>query len=127
MADTGREQDAAASADAEPRPVEPQPVHRTEVVEGRVRRSPRYAVFLVLGAALGILVAAILTFAFSGNDEPAPNGAIYSDGEVFGFLALVGITVGIAVGGLVAIILDRTVGRRTRAVRLEHETVEHDD
>ncbi len=95
-----------------------------ELVEVRVRRSPRYGVFLLLGTALGILVAMILTFAFNGNDRTADNGAIYSDGQVFGFLALAGVAVGLLVGGLVAILLDRVVGRRTRTLEVDHETVE---
>lgn len=95
-----------------------------EVVQVRVRRSPKYVVFLVLGAAIGVFVAMILTFAFHGTDQPADNGAVYSPGQVFGFLALVGIAVGLAVGGLVAILLDRTVGRRTTTVTVDHEVVE---
>ena len=42
-------------------------VHRIETA--RVRRSPRYAIFCVAGAALGILAALILTFAFDGTAE----------------------------------------------------------
>lgn len=112
--------DASASLSADP-------VVTDEIVEAKVRRSPRYGVFLVLGAALGILVALILTFAFNGNDRAADNGAVYSDGQVFGFLALIGIAAGLFVGGLVAIILDRVVGRRTRTVTIDRETVRQPD
>jgi hypothetical protein len=98
--------------------------HVDEIVEARVRRSPRYGVFLALGAALGVLVAMILTFAFDSGERVADNGAVYSQGQVFGFLALVGIAVGLAVGGLVALLLDRIIGRRTRTVRVDHESVE---
>ncbi len=89
-----------------------------------VRRSPRYGIFLVLGAALGVFVAMILTFAFNGNDRAADNGAVYSDGQVFGFLALAGVAVGLLVGGAVALILDKVVSRRTRQVEVDHTTVE---
>ncbi|MFT4230564.1 MAG: potassium transporter Trk [Microbacterium sp.] len=105
-------------------PVEHVEAISDELVEARVRRSPRYGVFLALGAALGVLTAMILTFAFDGNERVADNGAVYSDGQVFGFLALVGIAAGLLVGGLVAILLDRVVGRRTKTVRVDHETVE---
>lgn len=98
--------------------------HVDEIVEARVRRSPRYGVFLALGAALGVLVAMILTFAIDSSARVADNGAVYSQGQVFGFLALVGIAVGLAVGGLVALLLDRIIGRRTRTVRVDHESVE---
>lgn len=122
QAHTSQHIDAQASTPRQPREV----VHdRVETVQ--VRRSPKYGVFLALGAALGVLVAMILTFAFDGNALPAPNGAVYTDGQVFGFLALGGIALGLAVGALVAIILDKVVGRRTREVEVTHETVETTD
>lgn len=110
---------------AEPTPdAQSEPRVVTEAAVGaRVRRSPRYAVFLVLGAALGVLTAMILTFAFFDERKQAANGAVYTAGQVFGFLALVGIAAGLLVGGLVAILLDRTVGRRTRTVVVDHEAV----
>ncbi len=88
-----------------------------------VRRAPKYSVFLLLGAALGIIVALILTFAFDGTAEPTDQGVVYSTGQVFGFLALICVTVGVALGGGVALLLDRTIGRRTREVAVDHETV----
>ena len=92
-----------------------------------VRRAPKYGVFLALGAALGILAAMILTFSFSGTFDESPNtGLVYDQGQVFGFLLLICIPVGLAVTGGLALILDRTVGRRTRAGRVDH-TVDHDD
>lgn len=100
------------------------PAATAAVVEARVRRSPRYGVFLVLGAAVGVFVAMILTFSFHGTDEPAVNGALYSPGQVFGFLSLIGVAAGLLVGGLVAIVLDRVVGRRQRTVTLDREVVD---
>ena len=38
----------------------------------RVRRAPKFSVFLLAGAALGIIVALILTFAFSGTEADQP-------------------------------------------------------
>ena len=44
----------------------------------------------------------ILTFAFNGTDGISPNtGLVYSPGQVFGFLLLICITVGVVVGGVV--------------------------
>ncbi|MRH28225.1 potassium transporter Trk [Microbacterium sp. SYP-A9085] len=85
-------------------------------------------VFLVLGAALGILVALILTFAFgvaddSGLEPSAVSAVSYSKGQVFGFLLLVCGTAGVALGGIVALVLEWTVGRRTRRVRVDRESV----
>lgn len=100
--------------------------HRIETAQ--LRRAPRYGVFIVAGAVVGILVALILTAAFDGSqDKSAYTGVVYSWEQVFGFLMLVCIPVGIALGGLVALLLDRVVGRRTRDVRIDRETViEHD-
>jgi hypothetical protein len=100
------------------------PSVRDEVETVRMRRAPKYGVFLLLGTLLGLLAALILTFSFSGNAEASPfTGARYSDLQVFGFVALICVPIGLAVGGAVALILDRVVGRRTRAVRVDHERV----
>ena len=59
------------------------------VETARLRRSPKFAAFLLLGAALGVLVALILTFAFGGaGDESTYIGVVYSSGQIFGFLLL---------------------------------------
>ena len=98
-------------------------VHRIETA--RVRRSPRYAIFCVAGAALGILAALILTFAFDGTAEASASTSVtYSTSQVFGFLSLVCIPIGLAVGAAVALVLDRVLSRRTRDVRIDHERVE---
>lgn len=96
--------------------------HHIEIAH--VRRSPRYAIFLVLGAALGILVALILTFAFDGTADKSPSTqVVYSSGQVFGFLLLACIPVGLALGGVVALILDRRFAGRAHEVRIDHERV----
>ena len=87
----------------------------------RVRRAPKYGVFLVLGAALGVFVAMILTFSFHGTDDASASGVVYDQMQVFGFLALVGIAVGLLVGGAVALLFDRALSRRTRSVSVDHE------
>jgi MFS family permease len=96
--------------------------HRIETAH--VRRAPRYGVFLVGGAVLGVIVAGILTLAFAGDPEKSPyTGVLYSDGQVFGFVALICVPIGLALGGVVALLLDRLVGRKLREVRVDHETV----
>lgn len=100
------------------------PARRDSVETLRVRRAPRIWVFLVAGAALGILTAMILTFAFDGTLGESPNtGLVYSSGQVFGFLALIGIAVGLALGGVVALVLDRRSSRHTREIAVDHESV----
>lgn len=108
-------------------PATPASTHeRVETV--RVRRAPKISVFLLAGAALGILTAMILTFAFGGTDEVSPNtGLEYSQAQVFGFLALIGIAVGLVLGGGVALILDRVSLRRAQDVTVDHESVQAED
>jgi ABC-type Fe3+-siderophore transport system permease subunit len=106
---------------------EPTPASRVTVEDHfetvTVRRVPRHGVFLVLGAVLGVLVAAVLTFTFQGTQEPSAAGVQYTAMQVFGFLALAGIAVGLLLGGAVALLLDRTVGRRSRELRVDREHV----
>ncbi len=47
----------------------------------------------------------------------------YTVGQVFGFLALAGAAVGLLLGGILSLILERTIGRRTRDVLVERERV----
>ncbi|WP_214468007.1 potassium transporter Trk [Microbacterium flavescens] len=94
----------------------------------RVRRAPKIAVFLLAGAALGVVVAMILTFAFDGSAEKSPNtGLVYSQGQVFGFLLLICIPVGLALAGLVALWFDRRSSAHTREVTVDHESVQSDE
>ena len=46
---------------------------RERIETVRLRRSPKYSIFLLLGAALGIVVALILTVAFNGTQVESPN------------------------------------------------------
>lgn len=87
-----------------------------------VRRAPKYSVFLALGAALGVFVAMILTFAFDGQPNPELGQTMsFSQGQVFGFLALICGVIGLALGGIVALIFERTIGRRTHTVVVDRE------
>ncbi|EPD85755.1 MAG: potassium transporter Trk [Microbacterium sp. 69-7] len=93
----------------------------------QVRRSPRYTVFLLAGAFVGILAALVLTFAFGGDNESASTGVSYSTTQVFGFICLFAIPIGVAVGGVVALVLDRSLARRAHEVRVEREVITIDD
>jgi Na+/pantothenate symporter len=108
--------------------LEPISVVEEHIETVRVRRSPKYSVFLGGGAALGVVVAMILTFTFSGTGSTSPNtGLVYSSGQVFGFLLLICITVGVVVGGVVALLLDRALAKRTRDVIVDRESVRVED
>ncbi|WP_426323020.1 potassium transporter Trk [Microbacterium sp. E-13] len=93
----------------------------------RVRRAPKISVFLLLGAGLGALVAMILTFAFNGTAEASPNtGLEYSQGQVFGFLLLICVPVGLVLAAVAALIFDRGSRRRTQQVVVDHARVHVD-
>ncbi|WP_309734534.1 potassium transporter Trk [Microbacterium sp. SORGH_AS_0428] len=108
-------------------PQAPRTVTDQHVETLRVRRAPKYGVFLVLGAAVGVLVAMILTFVFHGTDEPSAAGVQYTQMQVFGFLALVCAVVGLAIGGIIALLFDRAMARRARDVSVEVAHVRRDE
>ncbi|MGO4785663.1 hypothetical protein [Cryobacterium sp. W22_MBD10_FK3] len=91
----------------------PIPVEPTETVVSEetvvVRRSPRYVSFMIVGAVVGAILALLLTVLYPRNTEFDPT-------QVFGFLLLGGIAIGVAVSCLVAIVLDRFVGRSATTV-----------
>lgn len=93
-----------------------------------MRRSPKYGVFLTLGAAVGLVIAMILTLVFDGTTQQSPNtGLVYSQVQVFGFLLLIFVSAGIALGGIVALILDRVYASRTRTLTVDHERIITED
>jgi len=69
-----------------------------------VHRSPRYRNFMLLGAIVGVLLAFVFTLAFPQNEE-------YDRLQIFGFLLLGGIAVGAGLGAIVALVIDRLIGR----------------
>jgi len=71
-----------------------------------VHRSPRYFSFMIVGAALGSILALVLTVTFPENED-------FDWSQVFGFLLLAGVALGVALGSLVALILDRLLRRTT--------------
>lgn len=92
-----------------------------------VRRAPKVTVFLVLGGAIGLLVALILTFSFGHGltaEASQYTAETYTKSQVFGFLALIFVAAGVALGGIVAVVLDVTVGRRRRRVQVDRETID---
>jgi len=88
-------------------------VTRDEVT---VRRSPRYPRFLALGFGVGALMALILTFAFPEVED-------FDKGQIFGFLLLVLGAIGVALGAVLALVLDRVMAGHARTVIAEHAEV----
>ncbi|MBX3100499.1 MAG: hypothetical protein KF761_13085 [Salinibacterium sp.] len=83
--------------------------------EVTVRRAPKFPAFMALGAAVGILATLILTSLFPV--DPAVGFA-----ALFGYFALYGVTAGVVLGAVVAIILDRISARRAKTVTVEVTT-----
>jgi membrane associated rhomboid family serine protease len=80
--------------------------------EVRVRRSPRLGVFLLAGAVVGVLVAAVAAVVL-------PAGGTYTTGQVLGFLAVIFAAIGALLGGLVAVAVDALSSRRARVLQAE--------
>lgn len=94
------------------------------IESARLRRSPRYGVFLALGVAIGVIAALILTFAVGGAEQTSEStGVSYTTTQVFGFLCLFCIPIGMALSAGAALIFDRVLSRRAREVRVSHDTV----
>ena len=91
----------------------------------QVRRSPRYGVFMALGALLGAVVAWWL----SATVPPALDsaGAPVETTPVIGLMLVVGFFAGGAVGALIAVVIDRAMSKRLTPVVAERtETREAD-
>ncbi|AMB60187.1 hypothetical protein AWU67_16480 [Microterricola viridarii] len=86
-------------------PVETVVAHETL----NVRRAPKITRFLAIGAGVGILAALLLTVLFPVNED-------YDRGQVFGFLLLFLGAIGLGLGALTALILDRRAARRSVTV-----------
>jgi uncharacterized membrane protein len=101
------------SPEQQPAP-DPEPAAQETVTsaEVRVRRSPRYFSFMITGAVVFAVIALILTFSFPANPT-------YDRGSVFGFLLVICVTVGVALGAVLALILDRATSRRARSVQAD--------
>jgi NhaP-type Na+/H+ or K+/H+ antiporter len=84
--------------------------------EVNIRRAPRIGVFLIFGSMLGAIVTLILTSLF----EPDPAVGFLA---TFAYFCLYGIPAGLALGGLVALVLDRVSTRRARTVTVARDEV----
>jgi hypothetical protein len=83
----------------------------------RIRRAPKFSVFLVLGAVIGLLVSLILTASF-------PIDETVGFGPTFGYFAIYGLVGGILLGSIVALIFDRVSSRRAKSVSVTVDYLE---
>lgn len=104
-ATTPADRTAGAARDAE----EPQDV--TLLVDPeRVRRAPKYPVFLWVGALVGAVVG--LVFSTWLIDASGASETLMKPGVYVSVMILAGIAAGLGVGGLIAVISDRRSLRR---------------
>src|SRR6478752_9180063 len=83
------------------------PAERREVT---VRRAPKYVPFLVVGALLGVIAAAVVAYGVPGDTT-------FDPGAVFGFFLVMFAAAGAILGAGLALLLDRrSVKRQQRAV-----------
>lgn len=92
-------------------------------IDVAVRRSPKYSVFLGLGAIFGVLVAGVLTVFV--DPEQIPTG--YTVGKGAGLLILVLGTGGLFLGGLLAVILDWAGRKKAKKYQVDAQIDMVDD
>jgi len=92
-----------------------------ETREVTIRRAPKYSAFMFVGAVIVVLAALFTTYAF-----PEVEGETTWN-QVFGFLLLPAAAIGAALGGIVALILDRVIGRKEHQVQAQLLTTGEDD
>ena len=94
-------------------PDTPAPDAGTEKVT--VRRAPKIPAFLIVGGGVGAIVTFILTALF-------PVDPLVGFGALFAYFALFGVTAGVLLGAILALIVDRRSKVRARSAEAEFVT-----
>lgn len=81
-----------------------------------LRRSPKYGTFMAFGVGVGVLVAVIASASQSADEN-------YSLAQIIGLMSLIFGAIGLGLGALCAVILDRIFARRARLVAAERTVV----
>jgi hypothetical protein len=103
----------------EPRPA-PAPDAVSAPDEVTIRRAPKFGVFIVGGALLGFIATIIVVAVTMDIDRGTKTETVGFWGLV-GYFSLWGVTIGLALGAVVAVVLDRVLSRR--AARLTAERI----
>lgn len=104
------------------RPV-PAPNTATSPDEVSIRRAPRFGVFIVGGAVLGFLVTLVVVALTMGIDR-GDQQETTSFGGLVGYFSLYGVTIGMFLGAVIAVVLDRVFSRRATRLTAERVAVE---
>ncbi|WP_205683273.1 hypothetical protein [Brevibacterium sp. S111] len=92
-------------------------------IDVAVRRSPKYSVFMGIGAVLGVIVAGVLAMFVDPADMPMG----YTVAKGVGLLLLVLGVGGLFIGGLIALILDWAGRKRAKEFRVDAQIDMVDD
>jgi hypothetical protein len=84
--------------------------------EVRIRRAPKYPAFMFVGGGIGAIITFILTASFPVDPQ-------VGFGALFAYFALYGVTAGVLVGALLALVFDRVGLRRSRPATVVTEPV----
>jgi hypothetical protein len=88
----------------------------TDRDEVRVRRTPKYPAFLIVGGGLG----AVAAFIGTASNRVDPDVGFL---QMFLFLGLFGVTIGMLLGGITALLFERVYARRAATVTAERSEV----
>jgi len=87
--------------------------------EVRIRRAPKYPAFIIVGGGIGAIITFILTASFPVDPK-------VGFAALFGYFALYGVTGGVLVGALLALLFDRVLLRRSRPATVVTELTDPD-
>jgi hypothetical protein len=82
---------------------------KNKTQELSIRRAPKYLTFIILGGVVGIIVGFILN-AVSEQSTGAP---------ILGYLIVFCSGLGVGLGVIVALVLDRVLRRKSKVVKAE--------
>ncbi|MBO9577783.1 MAG: potassium transporter Trk [Microbacteriaceae bacterium] len=83
----------------------------------RVRRAPKYGVFIGLGAIVGLLVTVAVTTSFPADPAVGMWGTV-------GYMSLYGVSAGVVLGAVAAIVADAVSRRGSKLVEVERGAVQ---
>ena len=82
----------------------------------KIRRAPKFGVFLAVGAVAGFIATLILTSLFPTDPSVGLPATV-------AYFSLYGVSAGLVLGAVVALILDRISSKRAKSISVEHEEV----